>query len=430
MNEMKAVYRLMLLVSAMFLIAMLLVLSLMVSQAEKDVRREVEAGFGFAEQLLRVAQYDPALLEPMLDGKTRHVKIEISGVSAPEQEAEEEEVPEWFQQLFVGAVEGLKPVRQLMPDRQHELVMTPDPLDEVEEVWESTIQTLLLFLLAAVLSNLAIFAGVRYAMKPIALFLEALDEIRQGRLSARLNNFSLPELQRIGQHFNNMADSLEKAQQQNRQLLAQQFELQEKERAHLARELHDDLGQYVTGIRAQAFMISHTAAENKLLTTTADSIVGHCDQMQQGFRQLVRSLHPVILEQLGLSGAIRTLVDQWQQSHGIECRLSITEPLPDLSDEQQTHIYRLLQEALHNVVQHADAERVEITLAANDNSLTVGVTDNGKGIEEYSQGLGLRSMKERAHILAARLQINSEPGAGVSVILTMPLKSQTAGVEL
>lgn len=437
---MNAVLRLNLLVSAVFVLALVVTLQEMLEQATKDIAREVSAGISFTHQLLSVAITDESLLNSILDGETRHVHLEIvESVYQDEQPKpdrhsssdfaaeDEEEIPDWFIDLIPGLDElQEKKYYRFLPDGRA-LKLQADPSDELEEVWESVQLLLMLFILSTLLSNLAIYIGVRQGIKPVADFLAGLNQIEKGQFTARLDHYAIRELNELSRHFNAMAHALEEAEGDNKRLTHELMRIQETERAHLARELHDDLGQYLTGIRAQAYLVKQSAHMPELVETVGGQIVDNCNAMQVSFRQLIRELHPVILEQLGLLDAIRTQVDNWRQAHGIQVQLNLPKSLPEFSDETNTHIYRIVQESLNNIVQHAEADQVEIDIAVSQEKLMLKVADNGMGQRESSlSGLGLRSMQERASCMQGELVFNQIEGRGSMVLLQLPVLSDKA----
>ncbi|WP_067864621.1 HAMP domain-containing sensor histidine kinase [Neptuniibacter marinus] len=423
---MKAVLRLNLVVALVFLFALLVTVYGMLQQATKDITREVSAGVSFTHQLLSAAVTDEELLKNLLDGETRHVHLSIvdnTQLSSNDQPPHHsDEVPEWFFNMIPGLdhIEEKQYFRYLSDGRA--LRLQADTSDEVEEVWESVQSVLVLFTLSALLSNLAIYIGVRHGVKPVTDFLNALKDIEKGRFTARLDHYSIREINDLSEHFNAMALALENAEQDNARLTHELMRLQEKERAHLARELHDDLGQYLTGIRAQAYLIKASANNPDMVSAVGEQITVNCDAMHVSFRQLIRKLHPVILEQLGLLDAIRTLVETWSQSHHIKVDLHFPESLISLSDENNTHIYRIIQEALNNIARHAQASLVDLTLKEESDSLKLIVSDNGIGADcSKGSGLGLRSMQERARCMQGTLNFKQLAEGGSMVSMEIPV---------
>ncbi|MFW1677746.1 ATP-binding protein [Pontibacter sp. JAM-7] len=435
---MSAVLRLILIVTLLFTIALGVTLSSMLQQASKDIAREVTSGVGFTQKLLGVVGNYPDLIDSLLEGHIRHVHLEV--IEDPDQytgitidpdvlkarrlsKALELDVPTWFTGVIPG-IENLEDRYYLryLPDGRA-LRLRADIADELAEVWESTKQILFLFLVAALLSNLAIFLGVKFGLKPVADLLSALGEIKLGHYDARLRHYSIREVNQIAEHFNQMAGELQEVEQENRALTNRLMNLQETERAHLARELHDDLGQYLTGIRAQAYLVSQLQHKPDMIERVSQQIIQNCEAVQVSFRQLIRSLHPVILEQLGLREAISTLVEGWAETHRHEVQMELTTDLPELSDVVNTHIYRIVQEALHNVARHAGASEVSLSLLNIAEGLQLRICDNGCGIDETTRlvGVGIRSMRERAAYINGSITIENRPEGGTCVQLRLPV---------
>lgn len=417
---MKAVVRLNLLVASAFMLVLLISLFGLMRQAKTDILRELQAGMAVADQLLEQVAQDPERLEPLLAIEWRHMHLAVLSAGQSPVPLEMDEVPDWFASwIWPQDMPSIERRRPLADGRT--LVVMADPADEMEEVWESALQVFALFMGGAALSIVAISWGLSQGMRPFGQVLRALDQIQQGHFTARLKSYSVPEANRLASHFNRMAEALEQEQADNRRLTRELMVLQEKERSYLARELHDDLGQYLTGIRAQAYLISQVSGDAEKVSKSAPLIVRDCEAMQQGFRRLIRSLHPVILEPLGLEESLRSLAEQWQRSSGVNCRLGIN-GMPLLSDETSTHLYRLLQEALNNVARHAQATQVEIGMKVRGETLNVRVEDNGQGLSaDVRPGIGLRSMHERARYMNADLHLSSAAGGGLRIELSLPL---------
>lgn len=234
--------------------------------------------------------------------------------------------------------------------------------------------------------------------------------------------FAPPQTRHLAEHSNRMAAALEQAQADNSQLTQALLALQEQERTRLAQALHDDLGQYLAGIRAQLCLLRRVAEQPALVTQTAHDLDLNCERLQQGFRALVHDLYPVALHCMPLAEAFGLLVSQWQASQGIECRLRVGEHLPELPRASRTHLYRLLQEALTNIARHAGASQVRVRLQRSaKKGLRLFIRDNGCGAQQPPRpGVGLHSMAERARSLGGELRIFSRPGGGWALALNIP----------
>ncbi|MHC5348465.1 HAMP domain-containing sensor histidine kinase [Metapseudomonas furukawaii] len=418
-SAVSALWRINLLVTLFFALVGALCLALMLRQAAEDVRRELRAAEAVADYLRDAAQRDPAALQPHLVANLRHVRV--LRLDQPDAEPAPDPLDRWLALWLYPAAQHPGEALALADGRR--VRISVDPRDEVGEIRDSLQQLVFLFGLALALSLLAIRWAVKRGLRVLDELLGALQLITRGDLRARLPAHSSAESQRLATHFNRMAGALERVNQENAALTRALLDLQERERRQLAQALHDDLGQYLAGIRAQLFLLRTVTGQLPLVNQTAQALESHCQHLQDGFRALVRDLYPVMLERLDLTEAVRLLGEQWQQAHGIQCRMNLANDLPPLSGETKAHLYRLLQEALTNVVRHAGASQVRVRLRAGRGRLRVMVRDDGRGAECLGAGgIGLRSMRERARCLGGELRVLTRPGAGLSLSLNVPLE--------
>jgi two-component system sensor histidine kinase UhpB len=285
-------------------------------------------------------------------------------------------------------------------------------------------QLLLLCGLALVVSLSAIRWAVGRGMHVLDNLLKALEQVSRGELHVRLPLQGNAEAQQLAGHFNRMTATLEHAEADNRRLTQALLAVQDQERTRLAQTLHDDLGQYLAGIRAQACLLRMVADQSDVVRNTALGLEANCEQLQLGFRALIRDLYPVVLQHLPLPEAMTLLAEHWRGNHGVECVLLVDPQLPELTPAARTHLYRLLQEALTNVARHANASQVRVSLRQLNARLVMEIRDNGCGAQAPQRpGVGLYSMRERARCLRGELHIETQPGAGWTLALNMPLEA-------
>lgn len=413
---MSALWRISLLVSLFFALVAAVCLAVLLRQASHDVRRELDSAGAVLSYLKEVAERDPAALKPDFTGHLRHVQVRWLD------EGERAQPPAkltWLEQLLYPS--QLPPVLTVpLPDGRV-LALSVDPQDEIEEVQDSLLQLLVLFGIALVLSLLTIRWAVRPALGVLRQLLAAFGRVSQGRLDTRLADHPMLEARQLAGHFNLMVSSLEFARRDNDELTRSLLALQERERTQLAQALHDDLGQYVAGIRAQACLLQVVKDQPLLVASTARGLDDHCERLQDGFRRLTRELYPVMLDHLDLPEAIRLLTEQWQSAQGIELRLQIDRRLPRLPLTIKEHLYRLLQESLTNVAKHAGATAVSVRLRVKGQGLRLLISDNGAGQPGAQRpGIGLRSMQERARALGGALVASNRRVKGWVVYLDVP----------
>lgn len=417
---MSALWRINLWVSAFFALVTLACAVLLLHQATTDVRRELQSAESVVHYLRETAERDPASLQVRLTGSLRHVRVHwlAPGELFP---ADEKGIKAWFGRRLLEDGPAAQVVD--LPDGRRAWIAV-DPRDEIDEILDSLVQLLGVCALALLLSLLVIRWAVRRGMRLLDELLQALRQVSAGNLQVRLGTEGLPEAQQLAGHFNRMTAALAEAQADNARLTQALLAVQEQERTRLAQTLHDDLGQYVAGIRAHACLLRLVTNQPQALEQTVSQLEDHCEHLQHGFRTLVHDLYPVVLQHLSLSDAIGVLAGQWQKTQGIACRVSIDEALPPLSGADKTHLYRLLQEALTNVARHAGASEVRIRLQHRAGRLRLLVRDNGRGAAQPARaGVGLHSMSERARSLGGELRIISQPGAGWALALNIALEA-------
>jgi two-component system, NarL family, sensor histidine kinase UhpB len=205
--------------------------------------------------------------------------------------------------------------------------------------------------------------------------------------------------------------------------------VREEEKARIARELHDELGQALTGLKmdvadilthltpGQVDAIARAGAMKSLIETTVASV-----------RRIATELRPLMLDDLGLVPTIEWLAHDFSKRTGIDVALAIPDPDFQTAPDLATAIFRVLQESLTNVARHAGASHVDVTLSWTDAAIQLRVRDDGKGMGAETAGgartLGLLGMRERARMLGGELLIDSVPGAGTSITLIVPRQSK------
>jgi two-component system sensor histidine kinase UhpB len=224
---------------------------------------------------------------------------------------------------------------------------------------------------------------------------------------------------------------LKGSRQQLRDLAAHIETVREEERTRIAREIHDELGQCLTGLKMELSWVERKlgdaggAAAGAALTKKVESMGALVDTIVSSVRRIATELRPGILDSLGLMAAIEWQAMDFQARTGIECELSLLPDGLDLYDRQVSSIFRIFQEILTNVARHAQASRVTTVMREEGRDLILEVRDNGRGITEkerlHSRSLGLVGMQERASLLGGAFTIRGVPGVGTTVTVRIPL---------
>lgn len=197
-------------------------------------------------------------------------------------------------------------------------------------------------------------------------------------------------------------------------------------RKRLAREIHDELGQYLSALRLGISIIGlQFGKENAVLQEKIQSLVKLADSMIKAVRDLVTALRPAVLDR-GLVPALEELASEFKVRTGVPCRLRTCEGDIPLDEKRATQLFRIVQESLTNISRHAEATEVDITLDRDNAHYFLKVHDNGKGFDpaiRRKKSFGLAGIRERALLLGGAIDIVSAPGHGAAIKVCFPIES-------
>jgi signal transduction histidine kinase len=204
---------------------------------------------------------------------------------------------------------------------------------------------------------------------------------------------------------------------------------QEEERKRISQKIHDDLGNRIALLALSARQITKENRENPdSISRERKQFFDQITDFANALRDLSHSLHPPLLRYVGIKGALTTLRETFHKLHGIRVNLFMPVELPRLSEELALCIFRIAQESLQNVAKHSGADAVTVALGLPSGSIRLTVSDTGRGFTKSEAilkgGIGLLVMESRAVSLGGTLIVNSSPGAGTKVALTLPLKAE------
>ncbi|MGE5493326.1 MAG: histidine kinase [Actinomycetota bacterium] len=406
------------------------------------IHEEIEAATKVAEQWLSVAArraragdpaWEPAaLLEHVRAvGRLRANALEVVDAGnrrlylspGPTYKAGRE-APAWFARL----VEPDFPVRRLDAG-ELALVLHPDSSRSVLDAWDDL----------AVLAGwgaaflLALFFATRFALdralRPLRDVQGALIHTAGGGFDRRLPAFGVAELDGLGDSFNRMVEALSATRAENQLLTTDRdfarevHQRLEEERRHIARELHDELGQAITAVRALSGSVIQRSGEDARLKQCGEAILAMTGEMQDGVRAILHRLQPpnpgYPIDQV-LSAYCRA----WTERHpDIQLNYRIAPLIGRVDDDTAQTLLRLLQESLTNIARHASASRAEVDLAVEADGLHLTVSDNGRGLPQPAiptGRYGLAGMRERVAALAGCLSLEHPATGGLRVHATLP----------
>ncbi|MDQ4130807.1 MAG: HAMP domain-containing sensor histidine kinase [Actinomycetota bacterium] len=254
---------------------------------------------------------------------------------------------------------------------------------------------------------------MRWAFAPLdrlTRFMGRVDPLRPGqRIPAYGHAREVEELTRA---FNDMLDRLE---DERRESGRRELAAQEGARRQLARELHDEIGQRLTGLLLQLEYVIRRATPE-----TRERLLGMREDTRKALEEVGRvagRLRPAALDDLGLASALAGLTERLSEQAPFPLGRSLAADLPPLSPETELVVYRIAQESLTNALRHADASRVNLSLRRTPTGVVLTVTDDGRGLNGATEGPGIAGMRERAILIGADFEVLERRGGGVEVRL-------------
>jgi two-component system sensor histidine kinase UhpB len=286
---------------------------------------------------------------------------------------------------------------------------------------------LAVILAGAAAMAIAYWLLLRRALAPLERLTEVMHEVDPLAPGQRVATDARDaEVAALAAAFNEMLDRLEDERRESgRRALA----AQEAERRRIARELHDEIGQLLTGLLLRSETLGRRVPE--ALKADVEGVREASRQAAEEVRTIARRLRPEALDELGLQSAVLALCTSIAGRAGLTVERELDRDLP-LTSEEELVIYRVAQEALTNVLRHADASTVAVRLTRNpDGSVLLAVTDDGKGLppDAEQRSTGLRGMRERALLVGARLEVRPAAPRGTQVRLWLPPKEPRMDAE-
>jgi len=285
-----------------------------------------------------------------------------------------------------------------------------------------------------------IFIGLSLTRR-LAILSKAAAEVEAGNYTVSVPTEPKDEVGKTAAAFNNMVTEVSKRTQQllqeeektqqllneNRLLIQKSLEVQEEERKHLARELHDELGQCITAIQADAKSITDLSPQcDKRVVTSAQAILSVSSHIYDVVHSMMHLLRPSVMDNLGLVEALKEEIKVWNQRNiKTTCVHYFEGKLSDLGERTNITIYRVVQECLTNIAKHANAKHVKIKVINDTKKIHLTISDDGDGMDTSTTGkhlgLGLIGIRERIQALSGVFYYETAPNDGFRIFIHIPL---------
>lgn len=315
------------------------------------------------------------------------------------------------------------------------LYIAPNPGSEISERLRDTVQIWITLLFYSGTTLLIAWWSADRALKPVRALEDGLHRLARGERNPALPAFALREFRQVAGAIEHLAHALDESRAAQHALARQLISVQEDERRALARELHDEMGQTLTALNATATYLARNA--DRLppgeVAECANDLRRDIRTSSEQMRAMLKTLRPHGLHASGLVQTLNELVDGWRgRSTGIEFSVSLQSPVPDVADMTALTLYRVVQEALTNVVRHSGARHCEIRVTSTQTQLRVEVVDDGCGL--LAAGIarrgGLLGMMERVDMAGGQLELLSNPAGGLRLVATLPVHREAKEISL
>jgi two-component system sensor histidine kinase UhpB len=269
---------------------------------------------------------------------------------------------------------------------------------------------------------------LRFALQPLRLLQRTAWRVQEGDVDARavVSPLADDEMERLARTFNGMLEYAAMYRRRLRDVAARALRATEEERKRIARELHDGTAQALAAIRVQ-LRVARAMTDPDLREGQLNGVSAEIGEAIEEVRRMARGLRPPSLDMLGLATAIESYARPVAEAAGLEIEFQLPAVAGVVAPDAELALYRIMQEALSNVVHHAGAGRVQIRLRKVDRALQLLIEDDGSGFvvtqafDEEGRGLGLFGMQERASYVGGGVDITSVPGSGTRIVVSLPI---------
>lgn len=347
-----------------------------------------------------------------------------------EVDLENRDWPKWFGQLYLQVFNPHYEVEREFVYNAFSygrIIISLNQQAEISRAWQN-LQSLMGVTMMTVLAlSMLFFVTVSQILRPAKHIVRGLEQMRHGDLAKRLPRFDVTEWRRTSDAINALAESHQDIINKNKNLALKLINLQEEKHRYIARELHDEFGQCLSGINAISASLRQTARQEcPGMLDELDHIQDITEHMMIALRNLQTRLRPIELDDIGLQQSLKKLIKSWNQrgQNGTHYVLNFDDKIDQLPEPLPVNLYRIVQESLTNIAKHANATLAEVHISRTEQHVLVSINDNGDNHAspfEPTLGVGLLGIRERVAALGGQFLINRGQQHGWSIQIKLPI---------
>ncbi|MDA7691478.1 histidine kinase [Methylophilaceae bacterium] len=289
------------------------------------------------------------------------------------------------------------------------ILIKPEPIYEYAEIWQQIKVGLWIIGAFLILINIVVLILFSHMIKPINKIIEGFEKLEAGNYKSKINKSNILELDIIGKKFNSMINNLRQSNDKIHKLSQNLINVQEQEKSELARDLHDELGQSLTALQAEAASISKSTKKSSR-DDAIFNVIQLSKNMMLSTREIIKKLNLGLIEDLGLESALIELFENWKRRFkGVKFEYKIEDKvLRKITKQETAHLYRIFQEALTNIAKHSEPKNIKITVKSLDRGNKTRILISNDGIKNNlanNEGLGLIGIAERVDQINGSLEV-------------------------
>jgi two-component system sensor histidine kinase UhpB len=302
------------------------------------------------------------------------------------------------------------------------ILIKPEPIYEYAEIWQQIKVGLWIIGAFLILINIVVLILFSHMIKPINKIIEGFEKLESGNFKSKIKKSNILELDIIGKKFNSMINNLRQSNNKIHQLSQNLIDVQEQEKSELARDLHDELGQSLTALQAEAASISKST-KKKSRDEAIFNVLKLSNNMMVSTREIIKKLNLGLIEDLGFESALIDLFENWKRRFkGVKFEYKMDEKsFKKITKKKTAHLYRIFQEALTNIAKHSSPKKIQINIKHLENNDRTRILISNDGINNdlsNQEGLGLIGIAERVDQINGTLEVSKKKLFKLIIILS------------